>query len=201
VALATVGTVVVALVIAVVAVESIDHDGPVVATEAAPDVTLVAEEEPEPTAPPTTTTEPQISITTDPSTPTPGTTPPPDQAVPPVVVPDPAPTDPGGGAPPPAPPAAPTGNLTVSPGSVPTVHPTGSEATVSWTTTGATSVSVSGPGLSSGGASGSQRVCPGTVVTGAGGSVCRSPAGSYTYVLTATGPGGTVQRSVTLTVS
>jgi hypothetical protein len=72
---------------------------------------------------------------------------------------------------------------------------------VAWTTTGATSVTVGGPGLASGGASGGQQVCPGTVVSGAGGSVCRSAPGTYTYTLTASGPGGSVQRSVTLTVT
>ena len=122
----------------------------------------------------------------------------------PGVVPDPG----GGGAtPPPAPedpsvvtvppaPAAPEASLTAGPSRVGTVHPNG-QVVVSWSSSGATAVSVSGPGLSSSTPSGSQGVCPGTVVS----SVCRAPAGSYTYRLTVTGPGGTVERTATVTVA
>lgn len=117
--------------------------------------------------------------------------------------------DPGGGGatPPPAPqdpsivtvppaPAPPDGSLSASPSRVATVHPNG-QVVVSWSSSGATTVSVSGPGLSSSSPAGSQGVCPGTVVS----SVCRAPAGTYTYVLTATGPGGTVERTATVTVA
>ena len=113
----------------------------------------------------------------------------------------------GGGTPPaapedpsvvtvPPPPAAPEGSLTASPPRLATVHPNG-QLVLSWSTSGATAVTVSGPGLSSASASGSQSVCPGTVVS----SVCRAPAGTYTYRLTATGPGGTVERSASVTVA
>lgn len=113
----------------------------------------------------------------------------------------------GGGAPPPGPadpsvvtvpppPPAPEGALSASPSRVGTVHPNG-QVVVSWSSSGATTISVSGPGLSSSSPAGSQGVCPGTVVS----SVCRAPAGTYTYVLTATGPGGTVERTATVTVA
>ena len=119
-------------------------------------------------------------------------------------VPDPGP---GGGTPPaapedpsvvtvPPPPPAPEGSLTASPSRLATVHPNG-QLVLSWSTSGATAVTVSGPGLSSASASGSQSVCPGTVVS----SVCRAPAGTYTYRLTATGPGGTVERTASVTVA
>lgn len=96
---------------------------------------------------------------------------------------------------PPPPPAAPQGSISAAPSRVATVHPNG-QAVISWSTTGATSVSVSGPGLSSSSASGSQSVCPGAVVS----SVCRSQPGTYVYVLTVSGPGGSVRRQATLTV-
>ncbi len=96
-----------------------------------------------------------------------------------------------------APPPPPTeGSLSASPGRVAPVHPNG-QIVVSWSTAGASSVSVTGPGLSSSAASGRQGVCPGTVVS----SVCRVPAGTYTYRLTATGPGGTVERTASVTVA
>ncbi len=94
------------------------------------------------------------------------------------------------------PPAPTTASLSVSPSRVTTVHPNG-QVVVSWTTTGATSVSVSGPGLSAASPSGSQGVCPGTVVS----SVCRAAPGTYTYRLVATGPGGTVERTAAVTVA
>jgi RNA polymerase sigma factor (sigma-70 family) len=111
-ALGAVSAVIVALVIGVVAVESIDHEDPVVATEGAPVVTVPVEapDRPEPTT--TTTTEPTISITVDPDGPT-DAAPAPDGAAPPVVVPDPPPTVPFGSPPPPPPPAPPTAYLTI----------------------------------------------------------------------------------------
>lgn len=117
----------------------------------------------------------------------------------PAVVSEPLPDDPAVTVPPPPPPppppAAPQGSISAAPSRVGTVHPTG-QAVISWSTSGATSVSVSGPGLASSSASGSQSVCPGAVVS----SVCRSQAGTYTYVLTVSGPGGSVRRQATLTV-
>ena len=95
-----------------------------------------------------------------------------------------------------APPLAAEGALSASPSRVAPVHPNGL-IVVSWSTAGASSVSVTGPGLSSSAASGRQGVCPGTVVS----SVCRAPAGTYTYRLTATGPGGTVERTASVTVA
>jgi hypothetical protein len=194
-----VALVVIALVVAVLAVESLDHDGPIVATEgevAAPPTT----EAPEAT---TTTTEPgsiTFEVVPDPSTDG-GTAP---DTNDPVVTPDPGSGDPPPATPPPPPPppAAPSGSVSVAPSSRPPTVPTAAEAVVSWSSANGTSVSISGPGLSSGSASGSQRVCPGSVITAADGNTyCVAPAGTYTYTLTVTGPGGTVQRSATLTVS
>ncbi len=81
-------------------------------------------------------------------------------------------------------PAPPTGTIQASPGSgtVPL------SATVTWATTGATSAVVAGNGLASSGLSGSQ-------------NVTLTSAGSYTYTLTAGGPGGQVTRSAALTAS
>lgn len=96
----------------------------------------------------------------------------------------------------PPPPAPTEGSLAASPSRVTPVHPNG-QVVVSWSTVGATSVSVSGPGLASSATSGRQGVCPGVVVS----SVCRAPAGTYTYRLTATGPGGTVERTASVAVA
>jgi len=96
----------------------------------------------------------------------------------------------------PPPPAPTEGSLAASPSRVTPVHPNG-QVVVSWSTVGATSVSVSGPGLASSATSGRQGVCPGVVVS----SVCRAPAGTYTYRLTATGPGGTVERTASVLVA
>jgi hypothetical protein len=85
----------------------------------------------------------------------------------------------------------------VSPGTVPAAHPVAQQATVSWSTANATTVAVSGPGLSSTSTGGAQSVCPGSIFNGA----CRTNPGSYTYVLTITGPGGSTQRTATLTVA
>jgi len=63
---------------------------------------------------------------------------------------------------------------------------------VSWSSSGGTAT-VSGPGLSSSSASGSQVVCPNP-------GWCFGGSGSYTYTVTVTGPGGTTQDSVTVTV-
>jgi hypothetical protein len=108
---------------------------------------------------------------------------------------DPVVVPPGGGAPA-GPSVAPTTGTISTSGSAGTVSPPGQFPTVTWSTSGATTVSVSGPGLASSATRGSQAVCPGTIVNG----VCRSAAGTYTYTLTASGPGGSVQRSASLTI-
>jgi uncharacterized repeat protein (TIGR02543 family) len=76
------------------------------------------------------------------------------------------------------------GSISVSPTSASTPGAT----TVSWSTSNATSVSVSGNGVSSSAASGSQYVSG-------------LSAGSYTYTLTAQGPGGPIISTATFTVS
>jgi RNA polymerase sigma factor (sigma-70 family) len=197
VALGAVALVVIALVVAVLAVESLDHDGLTVAAEGAVGAPVTTEV---PQA--TTTTEGgRITVEVVPD-PTGGSTAP--DATDPVATPDPGSGDPPPVVPPPPPPppAAPSGSVSVSPPSRPPTVPASAETVVSWTSANGTSVSISGPGLSSGAASGSQRVCPGSVITAADGTTyCVAPAGTYTYTLTVTGPGGTVQRSATLTVS
>lgn len=150
-------------------------------------------------APTTTTTLPEGGMVLSTTSTTAAPAPAPDTGDGAVV--DPGPTPPTAApqdpvvvtVPPPAPPAA---DLAVSPSRVATVHPNG-QVVVSWSTTGATSVSVAGPGLSSSSSAGSQGVCPGTVVS----SVCRVAPGTYTYRLVATGPGGTVERTAAVTVA
>ena len=198
VALGVVALVVIALVVAVLAVESLDHDGPTVAAEGAVGVPVTTE------APATTTTTEQgrLTVETVPDPSTDGPTAP--DSTDPVVTPDPGSGDPPPVVPPPPPPppAAPSGSVSVAPATRPPTVPTAAEAVVSWTSANGTSVSITGPGLSSSSASGSQRVCPGSVITDAAGNTfCVAPAGTYTYTLTVTGPGGSVQRSATLTVS
>ena len=82
--------------------------------------------------------------------------------------------------PPPPPPAAPRATLTVSPESI----TSGGSATLSWTSTDATNVTISGIGAVA--STGTQTVAPGT---------------STTYHLTATGPGGSVDATARLTVT
>jgi RNA polymerase sigma factor (sigma-70 family) len=111
--------------------------------------------------------------------------------------------DPGGPPPPPPPPPpVVTATLSVSPGSKQSPYPNDGAAPVAqWSTSGGTSVTVSGPGFSSSAASGSSpRLCP--TASGAAWSLC-SASGSYTYTLTVRDANGAVvaQRSATLTVS
>lgn len=193
-AFAAAAVVVVALVVAVLAVESLDHDGPIESAEAPVEV------EPTTAEPPATTTTVaggiSVEVVPDPS---------PTDTVPespdgPVATPDPGSPPPT--PPPPPPPAAPSGSISAAPSSRPPTVPTSQQAVISWASANGSTVSVSGPGLSSSAASGSQSVCPGSVVAQpGGGTFCVSPAGSYTYTLTVTGPGGTVSRTTTLTVS
>jgi len=82
--------------------------------------------------------------------------------------------------PPPPPPTAPKATLSVSPDSI----TAGGAATLSWTSTDATNVTISGIGA----------VAP-------MGSQAVSPAASTTYHLTATGPGGSVDATARLTVT
>lgn len=85
--------------------------------------------------------------------------------------------------PPPAapPPAQPSVNLQASPGSI----QRGQSATLSWSSTNATSLSIS-PGVGNVAAQGSQSV---------------SPTDSTTYTVTATGPGGTADATARVTVT
>jgi hypothetical protein len=137
----------------------------------------------------TTTTEPPPTTTVAPG-PTspilPGTT---DR---PVVAPPPDPEPP---------PPSVTADLSVAPASKQSPYPNdGAAPVVQWSTSGGASVSVNGPGFSSGAPSGtSPRLCP---TAGASWSVC-SAAGSYTYTLTVRDSNGAVvaARSATLTVS
>ncbi len=82
--------------------------------------------------------------------------------------------------PPPPPPAAPTVSISVSPNSI----TAGGSATLSWTSMNATNVTIDGMGAVA--STGSQTV---------------SPAGSTTYHVTATGPGGSVDANARLTVT
>ena len=83
-----------------------------------------------------------------------------------------------------APPLPPTATLTASPssGTAPVA------ATVTWSTTGAASASVSGAGLLSASLSGSA-------------AVTLSSAGTFVYVLSASGPGGQASQTATVTVA
>ena len=83
--------------------------------------------------------------------------------------------------PPAAPPARPTANLQASS----TVIQRGDAVTLNWSSTNATSLTLS-PGIGNVAAEGSQRV---------------TPQDSVTYTLTATGPGGSADASVHITVS
>ena len=145
---------------------------------------------------PTTTTEPQISVVVTPGGGPDGSGG--DPVEDPPVVPDPGSNPPSNPPPPPPPPPpapAPTGSVAVSPPTVPEVSTV--RSTVSWSSGNATSVSISGPGLSSSAGSGAVQVCPGSLV----GLTCTSAPGSYTYTLTVNGPGGTITRTATLTVA
>src|SRR5271163_361425 len=90
-------------------------------------------------------------------------------------------------APPPPPPApvAPPARPTVTLQASPTFIQSGNPVTLTWSSTNATSLNMSG-GVGAVTAQGSTRV---------------APADSTTYTLTATGPGGTADSSVHITVS
>lgn len=81
--------------------------------------------------------------------------------------------------------AAPT--VTASISANPTTAPTPDTSTISWNTEHATTVSVKGPGIDSSAATGSQ-------------TLTNLAAGTYTYVLTAAGPSGSVTRTAVVTV-
>lgn len=182
---------VVAFVVGVLAAERLDQDPPAgeeVASATAPEVTSPVEAAPVPT-------EGGITIEVLPGPDDGAPSAPAEDDAPLAPAPAPAPGgDPGGTPqpPPPPPPAAPTASISASPSSVPPT-PGAPPVTVSWSSMGGT-VTVSGPGLSSSSASGSQVVCP-------NGNWCFGPSGSYTYVITVTGPGGTTQDSVTVSVA
>ena len=87
--------------------------------------------------------------------------------------------------PPPPPPAAPPARPTVNLQASSTVVQRGESVTLTWSSTNATSLTLS-PGVGNVAAEGSQRV---------------TPQDSVTYTLTATGPGGSADASVHVTVS
>jgi peptidoglycan-associated lipoprotein len=87
--------------------------------------------------------------------------------------------------PPPPPPAAPPASPTASLQASPTTTQRGGSVTLTWSTTNATTVSIS-PGIGNVSAEGTQRV---------------TPQDSITYTLTATGPGGSADANVHITVS
>lgn len=103
-------------------------------------------------------------------------------------------SNPGGPPPgptPPVPPPAPAATI-----SGPARTSTESPYTITWSSSGADSVSVTGPGLSSGQPSGSLTRCNTGIPT-----ACRNDAGPQTYTITAVNAGGTTTRSVTVYVA
>jgi len=183
---------IVAVVVAVLAVEQLDDGGQVASVEA-PVVTDPATTEPVESIPTTTTVVEggiTVEVNDDPDAPADGAPQAPD---PDVAGPDPAsnPTPNPNPNPPPPVPAAPTASIRASPSTVPPT-PGAPPVTVSWSSSGGTAT-VSGPGLSSSSPSGSQVVCPNP-------GWCFGGSGSYTYTVIVTGPGGTTQDSVTVTV-
>ena len=98
--------------------------------------------------------------------------------------------------PPPPPPLPVSGSISISPsGFSSSVFP---RPVLTWSTTNAVTVQVSGPGFSSSQASGSASVCPGSAL----GPDCQAGPGSYTYTVRATDSTGAVvfERSTTFTV-
>lgn len=87
--------------------------------------------------------------------------------------------------PPPPPPAAPPASPTVNLRASPTTIQRGESVTLTWSSTNATSVSLS-PGIGNVSAEGTQRV---------------TPQDSTTYTITATGPGGSTDANARVTVS
>jgi RNA polymerase sigma factor (sigma-70 family) len=100
--------------------------------------------------------------------------------------------------PPPPPPPPSIVSFGISPSRMPPGYPMASAPVLSWSVNGgAGTVSVSGPGLSSGAFSGSQGVCPGSVRSG----WCTPGIGDHVYALIVRDQGGAVvdQRTATLT--
>jgi peptidoglycan-associated lipoprotein len=87
--------------------------------------------------------------------------------------------------PPPPPPAAPPASPTVNLQASPTTIQRGESVTLTWSSTNATTVSLS-PGIGNVSAEGTQRV---------------TPQDSITYTITATGPGGSADANARITVS
>ncbi len=95
----------------------------------------------------------------------------------------------------PPPPPSPTGTISVSPASkLGTWSMTAPDSPrLTWSSERASSVTVDGPGFSSGAPGGSVVVCPPSGATGGGGQVCTSPPpGAYRYRLTLRDEAGTV---------
>jgi peptidoglycan-associated lipoprotein len=87
--------------------------------------------------------------------------------------------------PPPPPPAAPPASPTVKLQATPTTVQRGESVTLTWSSTNATTLSLS-PGIGNVSAEGTQQV---------------TPQDSITYTMTATGPGGSADANVHITVS
>jgi hypothetical protein len=142
------------------------------ATDPAPPA--AAAPDPAPSDPPTDSSPP--ADPPPPSDPAPPPDSPPDDSPPPDA---PAPSDPA-----PTPPPAPSASITASPGSGTAPF----AALVAWTTADADSAVVAGTGLASSDLAGAQ-------------SVTLAAGGSYTFTLTASGPGGQVSAAATVTAS
>ena len=115
---------------------------------------------------------------------------------------EPAPPVDGGGDPvePPAPPAG-SVRLSIAPATTPPTWLRSDGPVLSWSSEGATTVDVSGPGVAASGASGSMPLCPSP--TGPQWSFCSVPPGTYTYTATARDATGTIVAvaSMSLTVT
>lgn len=154
----------------------------------------------EPTRPPATA---QASNTRPRSTVTPSSTDAPRVDPPVVLASNPSPTNPPPTNPPPTPtttqppPPLPTGWIAISPSSIETGYPAGT-VVLSWESSGADTVTVTGPGVDQTAKAGSVWLCP------SGDDPCSAPGAEgtppYTYTLTVTNAAGTQQYFATLTI-
>ena len=88
----------------------------------------------------------------------------------------------------------------MSPPTAPMTFIRPSAPVVSWNTTGASTVTVDGPGVSTVDATGSMPICPTAASTTW--TVCVSPPGDYTYTVRVIGENGDVlSASATLTIA
>jgi hypothetical protein len=132
----------------------------------------------------------------------------PGDPTPPLVVPPATPPDTPPATSPPAPPTTPppsappaNASAAISPATVTTPPPYTRPAApvLTWTTSGGTSVSVVGPGVSSSAVSGSVPLCPNA--SSAVWSICEPPNGTYTYIVTVRDGAGVVLDSATATLT